>query len=194
MREFYQYSIPVLWIAWLIYWTAAAFGAKPTRREESPVSRLSHIVPLAVGVGLLATRHVPFDWLMVRFLPRTAVWFWIGFALVVLGLVFTIAARVWLGSNWSGTVTLKQDHELIRAGPYRWVRHPIYTGLLLAFIGSAIALGELRGVVALALVTLAFLRKIVVEEQFLTEQFGAAYTHYRDKVPSLVPIPRRGHS
>ena len=88
-------------------------------------------------------------------------------------------------------VTLKQDHELIRSGPYRWVRHPIYTGLLLAVLGSAIALGEWRGLIALALVTAAFLRKIAIEERFLTEQFGGVYAHYSRKVPSLVPLHRR---
>ncbi len=89
-------------------------------------------------------------------------------------------------------VTLKQDHELIRSGLYRWVRHPIYTGLLLAILGSAIALDEWRGLAALALATLAFRRKVAIEERFLTQQFGAAYAHYRDDVPALVPWHRRG--
>jgi len=191
MRAFYLYSIPALWVAWLLYWTAAAIGAKPTRRQESVASRLSHIVPLAAGIGLLATLHVPVAWLTARFLPPTAGWFWLGFCLVLIGLACTIAARIWLGRNWSGTVTLKQDHELVRAGPYRWVRHPIYSGLLLAVLGSAIALGEWRGVLALALATVAFVRKIAIEERFLIEEFGDAFRHYRRQVPSLVPLPGR---
>ena len=89
-------------------------------------------------------------------------------------------------------VTLKQDHELIRSGPYRWVRHPIYTGLLLAILGSAIALGEWRGLIALVLVAAAVLRRIAIEERFLTQQFGAAYARYRAEVPALVPMPRYG--
>jgi protein-S-isoprenylcysteine O-methyltransferase Ste14 len=159
---------------------------------ESFASRLSHIVPLALGIGLLATLHVPFPWLAKRILPPFAVWFWLGLVLVVLGLAFSVAARVWLGNNWSGMVTLKQDHELIRSGPYRWVRHPIYTGLLLAILGSAIALGEWRGFIALALVAVAFLRKNAIEERFLTQQFGAAYARYRAEVPALFPMPRSG--
>ena len=190
MRSFHQYAIPALWVAWLLYWSVAAFGAKANRREESFASRLSHIVPLALGIALLATLHVPFAWLATRILPPSAVWFWLGLALVVLGLAFSVAARVWLGNNWSGMVTLKQDHELIRSGPYRWVRHPIYTGLLLAILGSAIALGEWRGLVALVLVAVAFLRKVAIEERFLTQQFGAAYARYRAEVPALVPMPR----
>jgi protein-S-isoprenylcysteine O-methyltransferase Ste14 len=191
-RSFHQFAIPALWVAWLLYWSVAAFGAKANLRQESFVSRLSHIVPLAVGIALLATLHVPFAWLATRIVPTSAVWFWLGLALVVLGLAVSVAARVWLGNNWSGMVTLKQDHELIRSGPYRWVRHPIYTGLLLAILGSAIAIGEWRGVVALALVAAATLRRIAIEERFLTQQFGAAYARYRADVPALVPMPRHG--
>jgi len=88
-------------------------------------------------------------------------------------------------------VTVKLDHELIRSGPYRSVRHPIYTGLLLALLGSAIALREVRGFLGLALVALAFLRKIAIEERFLIEQFGAAYDRYRAEVPALLPMPER---
>jgi protein-S-isoprenylcysteine O-methyltransferase Ste14 len=84
-------------------------------------------------------------------------------------------------------VTLKLDHNLTRTGPYRLVWHPIYTGLLTAILGSAIATAEWRGVVALVLITLSFLRKIVVEERFLTAQFGDAYAPYRAEVPALVP-------
>jgi len=124
-------------------------------------------------------------------LPRTAGWFWLGFVLVALGLAVSVAARTWLGRNWSSMVTLKRDHELIRSGPYRWVRHPIYTGLLLAVLGSTIALGQWRGPIALALIAAAFLRKISIEERFLAQQFGVAYCRYRDEVPALLPLPWR---
>ena len=89
---------------------------------------------------------------------------------------------------------MKQDHSLTRSGPYGFARHPIYTGLLTAILGSAIAQAEWRGFVALALITLSFLRKIVIEERFLTAQFGAAYARYRAEVPALIPwplVPRR---
>ena len=83
---------------------------------------------------------------------------------------------------------MKQDHSIDPQGPYRFVRHPIYTGLLLAIFGSGvIALGEWRGLLALALVTAAFLRKIQIEERFLREQFGDAYQRYRREVPALIP-------
>lgn len=191
MQGFYSYAITGLWIAWLVYWVVAAFGAKAIRREEEFTSRLSHGVPMALGLGLLLPRHLSVAWLATRFLPSSIVWFWIGFVLVALGLGFAVAARVWLGGNWSGVVTLKQDHELIRSGPYRWVRHPIYTGLLVALVGSVIALGEVRGLIALALFTLAFLRRVAIEERLLAEEFGAVYDGYRREVPRLLPTPWR---
>jgi protein-S-isoprenylcysteine O-methyltransferase Ste14 len=189
MQLFYHYAISLLWLVWLVYWSVAAIGTKATRRREGLGARLLHIVPLAVGVGLLATPHAPAGWLAVRFLPRSIALFWPGFAFVAVGLGVAIAARIWLGGNWSGTVTLKQDHELIRGGPYRWVRHPIYAGLLLALLGSAMALNEWRGPIGVALITLAVLRKIIVEEQFLTELFGDEYRRFRTAVPALIPRP-----
>ena len=187
MQTFYQHSITALWLAWLIYWGVAAINTKAIRRQESVASRLSHIVPLILGAALLVSSHLAGAWLRMRFLPHGLGWFWLGFGLVVLGMGLAVVARSRLGGNWSGTVTLKQDHELIRSGPYRFVRHPIYTGLLLALLGNAIAVGEWRGLVAVALVTVAFLRKIGIEEAFLTEQFGEAYTRYRAEVPALIP-------
>lgn len=191
MQEVYRYLIPALWLAWLLYWSVAAIGSKATAREESFASRLSHIIPLAVGVALLATLRVPMAWLTARFVPPAAGWWWLGAILVASGLAISVAARLSLGANWSSMVTLKQEHELIRTGPYRWARHPIYTGLLLAVLGTAIALGEWRGVIALVLVTAAFLRKIAIEERFLREHFGEVHAHYSRKVPSLVPLHRR---
>ena len=191
MQAFYSFSITGLWIAWLVYWIVAAFGAKASRRQEELTARLSHLVPLVLGLALLLPRHMSVAWLTIRVLPSSAVWFWIGFVLVALGLGFAVAARASLGSNWSGVVTLKQDHELIRSGPYRWVRHPIYTGLLIALIGSVIALGEVRGLIALALFTLAFLRRVALEERLLAGEFGVAYDRYRREVPRLLPMPWR---
>jgi protein-S-isoprenylcysteine O-methyltransferase Ste14 len=188
MQVFRDYSITGLWFVWLIYWIVAARGGKPIRRHEGTASRLSHLLPLAFGLALLLPRHLSEGWLTFRVVPPGTFWFWVGFVLVALGLGFAIAARIWLGSNWSGVVTLKEDHALIRSGPYRWVRHPIYTGLLVALLGSVIALGEARGLIALLLFAVAFLRRVTVEERLLGEEFGTAYSRYRRDVPALVPI------
>jgi protein-S-isoprenylcysteine O-methyltransferase Ste14 len=190
MQPFYHNAINVLWLIWCIYWFVAAASAKPTRRRESIGSRVYHIGLLVLGIALFSSSRIASPYLTARYLPRTDAFFWLGFILVALGLAIAIAARIWLGGNWSGTVTLKQNHELIRTGPYRFVRHPIYTGILLAILGSAIAQGELRGLVGLALIAAAFIYKIRVEETFLTEEFGPAYSRFRQEVPALVPLVR----
>ncbi|MGC4029019.1 MAG: isoprenylcysteine carboxylmethyltransferase family protein [Steroidobacteraceae bacterium] len=99
-------------------------------------------------------------------------------------------ARARIGRNWSGTVTLKQDYELIATGPYALVRHPIYTGLLLAIVGSALARDEWRGVLAMIIAWLAIWRKLRLEERWLQEQFGPSYAEYARRVPALVPFTR----
>jgi protein-S-isoprenylcysteine O-methyltransferase Ste14 len=188
MRAIYTWLSPGLWLAWALYWGVSAFAAKPVLRRESIVSRLSHGVPLVLAMLLLTSPRFAGVILDTRFLPRSALLFWIGTALQLAGLLLAVAARHHLGGNWSGSVTLKQDHTLTRSGPYRFVRHPIYTGILLAVFGSCvIALGEWRGVVALALITGAFLRKIQIEERFMQGEFADAYTRYRQEVPALIP-------
>jgi protein-S-isoprenylcysteine O-methyltransferase Ste14 len=179
--------IPVLWAMWGVYWMIASAFAKPVRRRESVASRASHVAPLVLGAALLASWRLAGPVLDARFLPRGLAWFWLGTALVVAGLLFAVAGRNHLGGNWSGTVTLKQGHTLTRSGPYRFVRHPIYTGILLAVLGTAVAEGEWRGLVAFAAVLAAFLRKVRIEEQFMLDAFGEEYRRYRREVPALLP-------
>ncbi|MGA8271936.1 MAG: isoprenylcysteine carboxylmethyltransferase family protein, partial [Candidatus Sulfotelmatobacter sp.] len=112
----------------------------------------------------------------------------LGFALIVFGVAFGIWARLTLGSNWSGTVTLKDNHTLIRRGPYRIVRHPIYTGILAALIGSALERGLRRSLIALPLCGLGFWLKIMTEEQFMVQRFGETYLQYKQQVKALVPF------
>src|SRR5205814_7527021 len=103
-------------------------------------------------------------------------------------LAFSVWARVYLGGNWSAAVAVKADHELIRTGPYRYARHPIYTGILVALAGTALARGEWRGLVALAFAFLGLWRKLSLEEALLTEVFGAQYADYQANVPALIPF------
>jgi protein-S-isoprenylcysteine O-methyltransferase Ste14 len=184
----YRYLFPAMWLSWAAYWWAMSRNVKATVRHESLRSRLSHIVPLAVAVGLLWLPNAPFPLLEERILPRAAWPFWTGAAATLVGLLFSVSARAYLGRNWSGTVTVKEDHELITSGPYSVVRHPIYTGLLLAFMGSAFARGDLGGVAAVALVLWAFWRKLRMEECWMREQFGEKYVAYSQRVPALIPF------
>jgi len=189
MHLFYRELIPGLWLAWLIYWRVSATGVKAVKRRESPASRAAHIVPLVIGSILLWIRDIPGGGILFeRFLPRSYTTYWTGTALVVLGLAFSVWARIHLGRNWSGTVTVKQEHELVRGGPYAQVRHPIYTGLLLAFIGTAIARGEWRGVLAVLIIFAALWRKLRLEERYMIETFGDEYRRYRERTAALIPF------
>ena len=179
-----------LGLCWAALWAVASIGVKASTRREPMLSRLAHLVPLALAVVLLWGPAPPVAWLRSRFVDDSRWPPWAGAALVAAGLLFAVWARVHLGRNWSGIVTVKQDHELVTGGPYAIVRHPIYSGLVLAFIGSAIANGEWRGVVAVAIVAAAFWRKLRVEERWMGEQFGAEYERYRRRVPALVPFLR----
>jgi protein-S-isoprenylcysteine O-methyltransferase Ste14 len=182
-----RYLFAAMWLAWLLYWAVAAAGAKTTLRREAPLSRLGYVIPLCLA-GLLFTRtQWPWAFLGERFLPGGAAPFWIGALLTAGGLLFTVWARIHLGRNWSGTVTIKEDHELVTSGPYALVRHPIYTGLMLAFVGSAVALGQWRGVAAALLAILAFWKKLRIEERWLGQEFGDAYATYRKRVAALIP-------
>ena len=187
MTDPHGWLLGAMWIAWAAYWSVTAADVKPSARRESLVSRALHIVPLGAAVLLLLPGSVAWPVLAARFVPRGAVAYWAGAAVTLCGLLFAVQARRWLGRNWSGTVTVKHDHELVTGGPYGIVRHPIYTGLLAAFIGSALALGEWRGLVSVALVLVAFVRKIRLEERWMQERFGDAYRRYRQHVPALVP-------
>ncbi len=184
----YRYAFPALWLSWMIYWLAASRDVKVNVRRESLSSRLSHIVPLAIAVYLFSVPKVRIGFLGERFLPLADWPFWMGALLTAGGLLFTVWARVHLGRNWSGTVTIKKGHELVTSGPYAMVRHPIYTGLLLAFLGSTIALGDWRSVLAFALAAGALLHKLRVEEHWMRQQFAGEYQAYSQRVAALVPF------
>ncbi len=183
-----RHLIPALWLAWAALWWAMSLRVKATTRREPMGSRLLHIVPLVLAAALIWAPSLPLHPLDERFLPRAAWPFPLGAALTAAGLLFAVWARLHIGRNWSGTVTLKQDHELVTTGPYAWVRHPIYTGLLLAFAGSAVARAEWRGVLAVVIVFAALWRKLRLEERWMREQFGAGYRAYAERVRALIPF------
>jgi protein-S-isoprenylcysteine O-methyltransferase Ste14 len=179
-----------LWWGWALYWMVAAVGNKATQRREPLASRLVHGLPLALGAALLAWPARRWSALAWRLWPPSSTAYWIGVALVIAGLAFAIWARVHLGRNWSGTVTVKQGHELIRSGPYGYVRHPIYTGLITALLGTTVASGTVHAVIGLAIIVLAFVRISRSEEDFMRETFPGEYPRYRAEVPALIPFMR----
>ena len=111
----------------------------------------------------------------------------IAVLLTALGIGFAIWARFYLGTNWSSAVSVKVGHELIRTGPYTWVRHPIYAGLLLALIGTALQQGKLVDLPALGLFWFGFWIKSRMEEEFMRKTFGEQYVEYRKSTGALIP-------
>ena len=184
----YRWLFPFLWLVFIAFWIAMARGGKAVAERESVSSRLSHYLPPAIAIYLLAAPHVPIAVLDDRFVPLTPLPVRFGAALTFAGIAFAIWARVWIAGNWSSDVTLKRDHELIVDGPYRWVRHPIYTGILVAMAGTALAVGEWRGVLAVVLACAAYWRKLTIEAAVMRRQFGEAYARYAERVPALVPF------
>lgn len=183
----YSLLVFALWAAWAAYWFANARGNKLTVREESPASRLGHVVPLLLAAALLAVPRLPWAGLDTHLLRPTLGLYWSGVAVLLGGIVLSIYARRTIGRNWSGTVTLKIDHELVRSGPYRYVRHPIYSALLLGYLGTALIRDEWRGILALLIAYAALWRKLKLEERWMLEAFEDSYRHYRSEVPALIP-------
>jgi len=135
--------ITACWLAFVSVWLVASVSTKRTVYRESAGERARYWLLLLIAYGLLTQgRRFPYP-LSLIIIPQTALSGWIGAALCGCGLALAIWARLILGRNWSGVVTLKEDHELVQRGPYRFVRHPIYTGLQGMFLGTAIAFGRL---------------------------------------------------
>jgi protein-S-isoprenylcysteine O-methyltransferase Ste14 len=179
----------LLWIAWLVYWAISAANVKRAVRHESNWSRASYIIPIVIASILLAVPRLPGrGFLFWRFLPAGIDAYWPGVTLIVAGLAFTVWARRRLGRNWSGTVQVKQNHQLIRDGPYRFVRHPIYTGLIVAFLGSALVIGDWFALLAVLIAFGSFWRKLMLEERFMWETFGSVYEEYRARTAALIPF------
>lgn len=188
MSSTYQMLFPAMWLSWAVYWWWSGLNTKATLRHESLGSRLLQLLPVLVAVPLLWADKVPGAFLNQRFFPWAAWVFWVAACITAAGLIFTVWARVHLGRNWSGWITIKHGHELIVSGPYGVVRHPIYTGLLVAFIGSALAVGQWRGVLVAFVMWAALWRKLRLEERWMVERFGQQYEAYKLRVPALLPF------
>jgi protein-S-isoprenylcysteine O-methyltransferase Ste14 len=173
-----------LWLTWSAFWMVLARRKAPTQRSETRWQRAQHVVPLALAFALVFLSDAFSERLTLPY-PTADV----GVVLTALGLAFAIWARIHLGRYWSGTITLKVDHRLIRSGPYAWVRHPIYSGLLLAMLGSALCAATLLSFIAVPLTLMTFWLKIGREERWLGTAFGDEYHRYKNEVPSLIPHP-----
>ena len=179
--------LAALWLVWALSWVLAARWSGATVVRQSRRDRLLHSVFMWAGSVLLFFRPAAVGPLGARIFPVSTSLPWLAAALALLGLGWTWWARIHLGQLWSSAVTLKADHTLVRSGPYRITRHPIYTGLLIAFVATALVRDDVGGVLGLVLVIIGLSLKVRQEEQFLSEHFGAAYRQYRAHVSALLP-------
>jgi len=174
------------WIVWLLYWLASANNTKKSIYRETSLSRSLQNIIVTFGTLLILmpafsiAAYTP-D-LRVIGLPQLA-----GLAINIIGLLISVWARVHLGRNWSAAVTLKDGHELIRSGPYGWVRHPIYSGCLLALLGCALINAEPRGLIGVVIIFLALAYKVRLEEKGLSRHFGSTHVSYCRDVRALIP-------
>ena len=175
------------WYLFAAYWAITLIGVKRTKTREKSFDRLVTLVVVVLAYNLLFATWLRIGPLRLRFVPDESWIAWTGIAVTWVGTAVAIWARTCIGANWSARVTLKEDHKLIRSGPYAYVRHPIYTGMLLGCVGAALVVGEWRGVLAVVLLLAAHSRKAMREESLLTREFGDEYISYRRSTGFLFP-------
>ena len=186
MTESTWLFIECCWIAWVVYWVIMAFATKPTLERGGLIGYRLVAAVLIIGT-VLAGRllHVSeSSRLWQTTLP-------LGLAtdcVVVAGAAFTVWARITLGRNWSAEVTFKQDHELIESGPYALARHPIYTGLILMALGTAINYGRAIAFVLLIGLCGGLWWKALQEERIMSTHFPGAYAEYKTRVRAIIPF------
>ena len=175
----------VAWAVLCIIW--GLLGWRSKRPAESAGNRFMSIHLLLMGsaffFAFMSRRILPW-----RLWPDTPTIVWLGAALTCVGVAFASWSRVYLGTNWSGTPTIKVSHELVRRGPYALARHPIYSGIWLGLVGGAVGAGDVQALLAVALLSAAYIRKIAVEERQLRAHFGAAYEEYAKHVRAFIPF------
>jgi protein-S-isoprenylcysteine O-methyltransferase Ste14 len=179
--------VATLWAIWLAGWLLAAAVSARTVARQTVAARLAHAVFVWAGAILLFPQSAGRGALWRRLVPADVRVAWFGAAIVVAGLACTVWARVHLGRLWSAIVTVKAEHTVVRTGPYAYVRHPIYTGLIAALSGTALVRNTVAGLLGLALLVAGFILKVRQEEALLTMHLGDAYRAYRHDVPALVP-------
>ncbi len=177
MKLIYQFLFFFLWLVFWLYWLGTAVRVKPVLRHEPLTRSLRHSIPTLIGTLLF---FVPFFVRGLPYIPRHIVpaAFWTGTGLILAGLALSFWARSVLGTNWSGRVSVKQGHELVTRGPYRWLHHPIYAGFLLMLCGTALAYLLWPGFVGTAIIAIGFRIKAHSEERWMLETFGERYERY----------------
>ncbi len=168
-----------------MFW--AALRVKKVVKRQSYAERAVHVAMLATSFWAAFSPFNSWGFLGFPILPFSIFFGFFGVGVCALGILFCLWARITLGGNWSGTVTLKKDHELIQSGPYALARHPMYTGILTGLLGAALTVGHVGNLLGVCLLTFAMIRKTGQEESYLLSHFGDGYAVYSKKVKKLIP-------
>jgi protein-S-isoprenylcysteine O-methyltransferase Ste14 len=173
-----------LWLAMDVYWSLAETKRHETKTKESANSRRVHGL---LTTGALVLLFAPIRGLTEQFVPDTLTTAVVGLGIQIAFNLFYLYARLYLGKLWSGAITIMAGHELIQTGPYRFLRHPMYTGILGMAVGTAIVSGQYHALLGVPLFVLAYVRKIRMEERVLAAEFGEPYVAYRQRTAALIP-------
>ena len=177
--------IPACWLIFLLYWAISARSVKPTEERPRSLSRYWHYVLLIVGALLL---NIPISPLNVTLVPRSAAISILSSLCAVGGLALAFIARRTLADNWSSVVTFKRDHELVTRGIYHYIRHPIYTGVLLMVLATVLLVGTLGAVLGFLIIFIGLWVKFKQEEALMERHFPAQYSEYKRRVKALLPF------
>ncbi|MFO1017725.1 MAG: isoprenylcysteine carboxylmethyltransferase family protein [Hyphomonadaceae bacterium] len=184
-------AIVAAWIVWLITWVlAAGWSARTAAHHDLGAESPSRVLTLAAIIMLIAS-YWPVAFAVLWVTPSTIGW--AMFVLCAIGFIFTWAARLHLGPLWSGASAPTEDHRIVETGPYGIVRHPVYAGLLLAALATAIERGRLEAVAGVLVLVTGISLRAKLEERILRRDVSdAAYTAYRRRVPMLIPLTKFG--
>jgi len=186
-REVFHLLVEVPWIVFVLYWIVSAIRTRDTLQTESFASRYAILLIEAAGFVLLFRHSAGIGFLGNRVMHRTLASAIVGSILTWMGIGLAIWARYHLAEYWSARITIKEDHQLIRTGPYTRLRHPIYSGIVLAAIGSAVVIDQWRCVLGVCLVLMGYCIKARKEETMLTQQFGDAFREHQKHAGFLIP-------
>jgi protein-S-isoprenylcysteine O-methyltransferase Ste14 len=188
-----QYIVTICWAIFCLYWLVSARSVKSTRQTKGWLAGNWHSIWLLIGglflsnVPFLAKVGVPVSSLTILLIPHSIV---INAGIIVFavtGLIVAMMARRTLAGNWSGAVAFKENHQLITTGLYHYVRHPIYTGILLLVLGTALSVGTLSAGIGFVIIVLGIGFKLRAEEALLTQHFPKEYPPYKNRTKALIP-------
>jgi protein-S-isoprenylcysteine O-methyltransferase Ste14 len=173
-----------IWIGMIVYWNISARNIRPVAKAEDAKSNQRRQLLLNLAILML---FVPVPGLTRQFLAPTRAAVAAGFTVQAGSALFYFWTKRYLGRFWSSAIAIMKDHQLVRSGPYRLIRHPLYTGMVGMFVGTAIVSGQYHALIGAALGVFAYWGKIRIEERALSEAFGAEYDEYKRHSSALIP-------